>query len=292
MGATTRIAWADSTFNPWWGCTKVSPACDFCYAASLDHRYSDVSHWGSGVPRRRTGEHNWNEPRRWNRIAEEKGEYRPRVFCMSMGDWADNEVPDDWRNDLWKLIRETPYLRWMLLTKRIANAFDMLPDDFETAFRHVGIMSTVINQYEANRDIPRLLRLKTERNVRWVGISAEPMLSPMDLAAYLHGLDWVIIGGESESLERARPFVIERVYDLKEQCQVGSVAVFIKQLGRNPTLGGKRVKLSHKKGEDQNEWPDDLRVQQYPPYLAGSGFPVTVPALASPEPNLFTEAAQ
>lgn len=119
----TKIEWADHTFNPWWGCTKVSPACDNCYAAALDKR-TGGDHWGAGQLRRRTNDANWRQPLKWNRNHEaffkEHG-HRQRVFCASMADVFDNAVDHKWRIDLMHLIADTPKLDWLLLTKRIGN---------------------------------------------------------------------------------------------------------------------------------------------------------------------------
>jgi protein gp37 len=286
MGENSKIAWCDHTFNGWWGCTRVSPACDFCYAADLDARHYNTPHWGAGVPRKLNGEHTWNEPYRWDARAL-RMRCKPRVFCMSMGDWADKEVPKEWRQRKYKTWRETKNLRWMCLTKRIGNAEKMLEGSgFPDGFEHVGFMATIANQEEADRDIPKLLRFKAAYGVPWVGISVEPMLGRIDASEWLVGhtrLDQVIIGGESGTLKKVRPFVIENARDLMHQCQRAGVAVFIKQFGRLPTLAGKRVHMRHDKGEDMAEWPSDMRVQEYPPFLQGSGFP-DVPPLPLPTP--------
>ncbi len=171
MGEQTEISWADATFNPWIGCTKVSPACDDCYAARDNERRGWVEGWGAGVPRRRTK--TWGDPVRWDRKAAATG-YRPRVFCASLADVFDNEVPDEWRADLWQLIRATQNLRWMLVTKRIGNAAKMLPADWPMP--HVGLISTIVTQEEWDRDWPKLARTPAA----WRGISMEPLLAISD----------------------------------------------------------------------------------------------------------------
>lgn len=124
MAEFSKIEWTDHTFNPWIGCTKVSPACDNCYAEGLmDHRYGRAR-WGAGEPRVRTAASNWSQPRKWDRQAAKTGE-RPFVFCASLADVFDNEVDETWRRDLFKLIEGTPNLVWLLLTKRIGNVMKM-----------------------------------------------------------------------------------------------------------------------------------------------------------------------
>ena len=98
MAEITGIAWTDSTFNPWIGCTKVGPGCDHCYAETLDkrHRWKGAEHWGAGVPRMRTSASTWAKPLAWNRAREKDGKTH-RVFCASLADVFDNEVPLRWR---------------------------------------------------------------------------------------------------------------------------------------------------------------------------------------------------
>lgn len=220
MAEQTAISWADATFNPWIGCTKVSPACDHCYAARDNERRKWVDGWGAGVPRRRT--RTWNAPKQWNRKAELTG-YRPRVFCASLADVFDNEVDPSWRTDLWQLIRETPNLRWMLVTKRIGNAAKMLPDDWP--FAHVGIMSTLENQATWDRDYPKLARTQAA----WHGVSAEPLLGPIDIGNAKP--DWLITGGESGPGHRLTDPAWVR--SLRDQCATNGVAFHHKQWGGN-----------------------------------------------------------
>ena len=125
MGETTKIEWTDHTFNPWIGCTKISPACDGCYAENLmDHRYGRVS-WGAGEDRKRTAPATWRKPIAWNKAAALKPD-STYVFCASLADVFDNEVAPEWRDDLFALIKATPALTWLLLTKRIGNVLKMM----------------------------------------------------------------------------------------------------------------------------------------------------------------------
>lgn len=255
MGDSTKIQWTDKTFNGWWGCTKVGPGCDHCYADAFDRR-TGGAHWGTGVSRKRTSPHNWNEPRRWNRQAMSDG-YRPWVFASSMCDVFDNEVPDEWRNELFALIRETPYLRWQLLTKRVGNVIKMVPAGWPNGFEHVGVMATIVNQDEMDRDGPKLMAVEAT----WRGISYEPALGPLrDLPA----VDWLIVGGESGP--QARPFHVTFARDAIAECRSKGIACFVKQLGRVQIFGSIPSRgLNDPKGGDWDEWPADLRVRQFPP---------------------------
>jgi protein gp37 len=125
MGENTNIEWADHTFNPWVGCSKISSACDYCYAESWAKRSGHPELWQG--ERRRTAGANWQRPIKWNRQAATAGK-RARVFCASLADVFDNQVPRRWRDDLWHRIDQTPHLDWLLLTKRPQNIAKMLPD--------------------------------------------------------------------------------------------------------------------------------------------------------------------
>lgn len=194
MSENTRIEWATHTFNPWEGCQKVGPGCDYCYAESRNARFAGGTaiNWGPGAPRRRTSAANWRKPLAWNANHDaffaEYG-HRQRVFCASLADVFDNAVPVQWRIELMQLICETPHLDWLLLTKRIGNASDML----ETAFRavhhqregwadnilpNIWLGATIVNQEEADRDIPKLLAVPAAKRF----LSMEPLLGPVNLS--------------------------------------------------------------------------------------------------------------
>jgi protein gp37 len=186
MGENTKIEWADHTFNPWIGCTRVSPACDHCYAEKLATARLGVG-WGPHAERRRTAESTWRQPLAWNRKAQREGK-RARVFCASLADVFDNAVPEEWREDLWALIFDTPSLDWLLLTKRPQNIAKMLPPAFMTSahpwpWPNVWLGTTVENQAEADRRIPHLLAVPAARRF----LSCEPLLGPVNLSGWLPG---------------------------------------------------------------------------------------------------------
>ena len=256
MAENTKIEWADHTFNPWTGCTKVSPACDHCYAEGWAKRSGHVK-WGSGQPRRRTSDANWRMPLKWNREAERTG-VRPRVFCASLADVFDNAVDPQWREDLFDLIAATPNLDWLLLTKRIGNVGNMLPVpfDFDKHFPNVWLGATVVNQEEADRDIPKLLAVPAAKRF----LSIEPMVSHIDIKSYLNRhmehavlrIDWVIVGGESGP--GARPMSPDWARSIRDQCEEAGVALFVKQMGGSRDKRGELFDL-----------PDDLRIREVPP---------------------------
>ena len=257
MAEITGIAWTDSTFNPWIGCTKVGPGCDHCYAEALDkrHRWKGDTHWGAGKPRMRTSAGNWAKPLAWNRAREKDGKTH-RVFCASLADVFDNEVPDEWRFDLWQLIGMTPALTWPLLTKRIGNAVKMwpepLPEENWMHFPNVWLGATIVNAEEAERDVPKLLATPAAKRF----VSYEPALGPVDWMKF-PGIDWIIVGGESTQGAKARPFnqawALTTILDAKH---IGA-APFVKQLGSG-------FGFKDRAGADPAEWPADLRVREFP----------------------------
>jgi protein gp37 len=222
MAEQSGISWTDATFNPWIGCTKVSVgklgACELCYAERDNKRRAWVPGWGPGIPRRRTK--TWGDPVKWNRKAMETG-YRPRVFCASLADVFDNEVEQAWRDDLWQLLRETPMLRWILLTKRIGNAPKMLSSDWP--FANAGLMATLATQPEWDRDFPKLMDIPAT----WHGVSSEPLLGRIDIGRARP--DWIITGGESGP--GFRPLDLDSVRFMRDQCKRNGVAFHHKQNG-------------------------------------------------------------
>jgi protein gp37 len=275
MSKNSKIEWCDHTFNPWEGCQQIGPGCDNCYAEARNARFGGGTavNWGPGAPRRRTSTANWCNPLAWDREhAEFFAEHgrRQRVFCASLADVFDNEVPTAWRQDLFDLILATPHLDWLLLTKRIGNASRMLQDiseqrgtmmDANDRYRplpNVWIGATVVNQEEADRDIPKLLAVPAHRRF----LSMEPLLGSVDLTpAYLPcpnavdslmmdpetgayeccsrcdftgignemGIDWVIVGGESG--KNGRPMHPQWARDIRDQCAGAGVPFLFKQWG-------------------------------------------------------------
>lgn len=255
MSETTPIEWCDSTWSPWEGCTKVSPGCDNCYAAGMNHWLRKGENWGPGAPRRLYGDEHWDKPVRWQRAAgkfDTLHQRRRRVF-PSVCDIFDNDANAVERARFWGLVRLTPSIDWLVLTKRIGNAGCMLPADWGDGYSNVWLGATVVNQAEADRDIPKLLAMPAR--VRFLSI--EPMLGPIDLtditlrrgtgdeehfdALHFDGdaedepelgtatLDWVICGGESGP--KARPMHPDWARSLRDQCAAAGVPFLFKQWG-------------------------------------------------------------
>jgi protein gp37 len=258
------ISWTDHTFNPWIGCTRVGPGCDHCYAARDNGRFKWVASWGetgqADSPRKRTSEGYWKMPLRWNLgVAGAKAlgitAVKNKVFCASLADVFDNAVPAEWRADLWDLIEATPHLRWILLTKRIGNVTKLSPRPLP---RNAGIMATIVNQEEWDRDFQKLMAI----DATWHGVSAEPLLGRIDMgraqndgwiSAAPKRLDWMITGGESGPVRRELD--MEWVRDIRDQCRLLGVTFHHKQ------NGGLR-------GKDAGCLIDGVEHKHFPPELA------------------------
>jgi protein gp37 len=225
----STIEWTDHTFNPWIGCQHVSPGCDHCYAETQNaFRKWNGGTWGPHAPRKRTSEENWKNPFKWNAQARDfRHEHggRPRVFCASLAGVFDNQVPPEWRKDLFALIRECRRLDWLMLTKRPQNILKMLPADWGEGYRNVWLGVTAENQtyfdqrWKHLQNIPAIIKF----------ISYEPALGPLRLPKDGPVPDWLISGGESGG--GARPLNPQWVRDIIADCRRKGVAPFHKQWG-------------------------------------------------------------
>ena len=251
MGENTKIEWASHTFNPWFGCTKVGPACDHCYAEDMmANRYRRVK-WGAGEDRVRTSVANWREPLRWDRIAQADG-VRPTVFCLSLGDIWDNEIDPLWRRDLFALIEKTPHLTWLLLSKRIGNAVKMcdpmagnlpLP-------KNAALGATMVTQDEWDRDAPKLIEACNRLGALFSFASVEPMLGPIDARRCMPS--WIICGGESGP--HARPMHPDWARSLRDQCTAASVPFFFKQHGEWLEVDGPHCRAIDQNWDKTDSW--------------------------------------
>lgn len=307
MGADTKIEWTHHTFNPWWGCEKVSPGCAHCYADTFAKRVGQKV-WGADAPRRFFGDKHWAEPLKWNRYAEKAGKRR-RVFCASMADvFEDRTDLRDARATLFHTIGATPHLDWLLLTKRPENIARLWAEAtaFPPPWPNVWLGTTVEDQQRADERIPKLLAVPAA--VRF--LSVEPLLGPVDLRFHLGiaenhddlrgGIGWVIVGGESGP--GARPMHPAWARSIRDQCRAAGVAFFFKQQGawtprrpdrycqltsrrwshesvaifedgslyladRPDTWGANGMETLYRTAShngDPAEWPEDLRVREFP----------------------------
>lgn len=260
MGANSSIEWTHHTFNIVWGCQRVSPGCQHCYAETLAKRWGH-NVWGPAktTARREMSAAYWQQPYKWNKTAEKAGQ-RARVFCGSMSDVFEDHPTNEWaRANLWGLIDQTPWLDWLLLTKRPENISRMLPATWlDTPQPNIWLGTSVEDQEHADRRIPHLLNIPAR--VRF--LSCEPLLGAVDLVKWITlggdpldwmpdgdappgeynpvsrqwetcpdngGIHWVIAGGESGP--GARPMHPDWARSLRDQCQEAGVAYHFKQWG-------------------------------------------------------------
>lgn len=226
MAKNSSIEWTHHTFNPWWGCVKVSPACTHCYAETWAKRVGQKL-WGPRSKRRFFSDEHWRAPVKWNAEAEVLGA-RHRVFCASMADvFEDRPELASHRARLFRLIESTPHLDWLLLTKRPEHAPGLARRaGWSGAWpRNVWAGTTVENQEYAAERIPHLLEIPAK--VRF--LSCEPLLGPVDLGGWISSLDWVIAGGESGG--KSRPMAPEWPRGIRDQCVAAGIAFHFKQWG-------------------------------------------------------------
>lgn len=246
MADLSKIQWTDSTYNPWHGCTKVSPGCDYCYMMRDKQKYGQD---GTMIQRSKT---KFLEPLKWK---------EPRKIFMSS--WTDFFIKDadDWRPEVWeKVIKQTPQHTYQILTKRINLVPRRLPKDWGNGYDNVWLGVSVENQDLANRRIPILQEIPAK--VRFLSI--EPLIGPVDLTNLLDGIHWVIIGGESGNDTgkwRYRPCELVWIKNIIEECLLQGVPVFVKQLG---THLSKQLGLKDRHGGNIDEWHSFLQIREFP----------------------------
>lgn len=249
MGKTTSISWTNSTWNPWYGCKKVSAGCKNCYAEKQSARYGKDF---STVVRSKT---TFNDPLKWK---------EPRkVFTCSWSDFFIAEA-DEWRGTAWDIIRMTPHLTYQILTKRPENIAARLPADWGEGYPNVWLGTSVEHQDAADERIPFLLEIPAA--IRF--LSCEPLLGAIDLWQWLggarepigdywnkdrRGIDWVICGGESGAHFRAMNPDWAR--SIRDQCRAAGVAFWFKQSASFRSETGTTLD-----GVEYHEFPETAKV--------------------------------
>lgn len=248
----TKIEWCDYTFQPWIGCTRVSPGCQHCYAESLAKR-TGLAQWGPEAERRVTSDANWRLPLKWAKQARETGE-RPRVFCASMADvFEDRPELVEPRLRLWDLIDDTPELEWLLLTKRPENWRKVLPSFWIKRWPQNAMFGfTAEDQPRLDARFAHWDDLATTTLGLRTFVSCEPLLGPLDFHGDFALIDWVICGGESG--HGARPMHPDWARSLRDQCQAAGVPFLFKQWGNfSPVSDGKTRYESVQSGVTMDE---------------------------------------
>lgn len=241
MGKNSLIDWTDHSWNPWIGCTKVSPGCLNCYMFRARKRFGD-----DPALLQITKPATFLKPFHWKDPA--------KVFVCSWSDFF-HEDADEFRPAAWDVIRKNPHLTFQILTKRPERIADNLPEDWPLDNAWLGV--TAENQEQADIRIPILLKIQAVVHF----VSVEPMLSPVSITRFLNSrftltgnqIEWVICGCESGP--GARPMETEWVRDLKNQCRNADVPFFLKQMG----VDGKLVKMPELGGQIYDQFPGESK---------------------------------
>jgi protein gp37 len=253
MAENSAIEWCDHTFNPWWGCVKVSPGCKNCYAA--EGRGSP--YWGPDAPRRFMKDSTWENPLKWDEKAERLG-IRYKVFCGSMCDvFEDREDLIEPRDKLFQLIDATPYLDWQLLTKRPENIRRLWPFgyyDDQFSWPNIWLGASIENQEQADIRIPQLLKIPAKvrfqscepllEEIEFFRVHANPFGKELTYSGLMVHINWVIVGGESGP--RKRPFNPDWARSIRDQCKEANIPFFMKQIDKVKPI------------------PDDLMIRKFP----------------------------
>jgi protein gp37 len=295
MATTSGINYVHHSFAPWIGCTPASPGCANCYArAIMDYRLHRAR-YVAGAPRSPAAESTWKKPLAWDRAAAKAG-VRRRVLLSHLSDICDPEAPPGLLDRVWELVDRCRHLDWLALTKHPQRYAEVLPWGTGEPWPHVWGGATVEDQARAYLRVPHLLRARFA--LRW--LSMEPLLEAVEVWPFvspqrgcegthrgtgsaecpreLHHhhddrclpcIDLLVIGGESG--RDARPCDLRWVRDLVRQGRTAGAPVYVKQLGHRPYVSpqhkgatGYELRLRHPAGEDQAEWPADLRVRELP----------------------------
>ncbi len=253
MGASTGISWTEATWNPFYGCTKISEGCKNCYM------YRDQARYGNNPAIVKKSKTNFDKPLKWK-----EGKL---IFTCSWSDFFIEEG-DQYRDELWKIIKATPQHTYQILTKRPERIHQCLPNDWDTGYENVWLGISAENQQRYDERMQIFVGIPAK--IRFLSI--EPLLGPIDLykpdsideRLFGEYIQWVIIGGESGNLEgkfTARECKREWIIKIADELQKRGVATFIKQLGTSLAY---EMRLGDKAGANMNEWPEELRIQQFP----------------------------
>jgi protein gp37 len=261
----TSIAWTDHTLNFWWGCQKVSPGCQHCYAETFSKRVGkDI--WGPAqITERWRTKNPWRDIFKWDKEAGNQG-VRRKVFVQSMSDFfEDHSQVVPWRVEACQILESLKNLDVQLLTKRPENVLLMTPPAWLKNWPlHIWLGASAENQKYLDSRMLELCQIPAKNKF----LSCEPLLTEINLSRWLSNVDWIIIGGESGA--KARPFNLCWGISIIKQCYAAGIPAFMKQVGANPYIGENINGEKHlfaptdRKGENPDEWPEVMRIREFP----------------------------
>lgn len=265
----TKIEWCDYTWNPWRGCSEVSPGCANCYAREFSKRNPKVlGTWGADGTRPLATEKYLMEPIEWNLQAMTVKGAKKKVFCGSLMDFfEDRQDLEEYRRIALNIILRCPNLWWLILTKRSASMLDIaFHGNLRFPRSNIIYGVTIEDQARADLRMPHVRHAK-KSHMALTFLSVEPLLGPVDFSKHFESCtpDWVIVGGESGA--KARACELSWVEEIVNQCRAFKVPVFVKQMGARCVADGQLLRLMDRKGGDESEWPEWLRVREFPECL-------------------------
>ena len=211
---TTKIEWTEHTWNPVTGCTKFSEGCAHCYAEVMSRRLCAMGNPKYANGFKSTIHHEaLKEPFNWKKPST--------IFVCSMSDLFHKDVPFEFIDKVFKVIEETPQHNYQILTKRSERMADYFK--IRNIPQNAWIGVTVENK-ETKYRIDHIRHL--DATIKF--LSCEPLLGDLE-ELNLHGINWIIVGGESGS--QARPMKEEWVLNIKRQADANNIPFFFKQWG-------------------------------------------------------------
>jgi protein gp37 len=225
--AKSSIEWTELTWNPVTGCTKISAGCKFCYAETMTRRLKamGLEKYEGGFKEVRVHEDSLAIPYTWK---------KPKVvFVNSMSDLFHKNVPLDFIQKVFQVMRDNPQHIFQVLTKRAERVLEL---NSELKWSHNIWMGVSVEEKKVEERIDFLRQ--TDARVKF--LSLEPLIGAIP-NLNLEKIDWVIVGGESGF--RPRPMKSDWVLDIQDQCEKADVAFFFKQWGgRNKKEAGRILK--------------------------------------------------
>jgi protein gp37 len=260
MGEKSNIQWTDATWNIARGCTKVDADCKYCY---MYRESMDATRYDPLNVVRTKGV--FTMPLKFKETHSKVWHGRPLIFTSSLTDFFHEEI-DSYRDEAWDIIRSCPHLIFQILTKRPERIKDHLPADWGDGWDNVWLGTSIGSQESIGR-----MNDMIGFGAKVKFLSLEPLHGPIDLHGAKHNdffvlpvFDWIIVGGESGNEHgkyKYRPCEIDWFDLIVHQCKLDRIPVFVKQMG---THLAKAMSMSDRHGGDINEFPDHLKVREFP----------------------------
>ena len=274
----SNIEWTGATWNPILGCSKISAGCQRCYA--IDQAYRNWA-MAMAMPKEKRGRLAYYQGLSHDGISKDwTGELvfvpealeiplkrkKPQTyFVNSMSDMFHDKVEEEWLDQIFEVMEQTPQHTYQVLTKRPRNMLLYIGSKYLNPLKNVWLGATLENQKAVDS---RAEYISSLHDSTWTTFySCEPLLEEIILDLHNFPVSWVIVGGESGG--GARECQLSWIESVVSQCQSADVPVFVKQLGANAIApDGSRLKLGDRKGGNIEEFPIELQVREFPQKIA------------------------